>query len=247
LNIELILTPPEIEPEVLTNKNTVSIDVLRASTTITTALQNQCRQIIPVAEVETAKKLASFQSRETTLLCGERNGKRIEGFHLGNSPSEYSVEIVKNKTLIFTTTNGSRLLTQTQNCKNSFVASFVNISQVTDFLLHDNSDVVILCAGRVNRFSLEDTVCGGMIVNRLYRTLEKGVQLTDTALAAMVLYQKFQNNILNMLRLTVHGRYLIEIGMQNDLITCSNIDSVPVIPVFKKGVITQLKEQLAVS
>lgn len=242
MNIDLKFTPPEINQEELIDKNAVSIDVLRASTTIATAIQNKCHQIIPVAEVETARKLAAFQLRETTLLCGERGGKRIDGFSLGNSPSEYSIEKIKNKTLIFTTTNGSRLLTLTQKSKNSLVGSFVNASHISDFLILDGSDIVILCAGGHDKFSLEDTVCGGMIIHHVYRSNERNTKLSDTALAAMILYQKFQNNIPDMLRLCHHGRYLIEIGMQHDLITCSNVDSVPVIPIFRKGVITLLKE-----
>jgi 2-phosphosulfolactate phosphatase len=238
LNIDMYLTPEDFSPEMLKGKISVVIDVLRATTTITTAFQNGCHQVIPVAEVETARKLAAVQSKETTLLCGERDGVKLPGFHLGNSPAEYLSDIVKNKTIIFTSTNGSRMLTQSRESVLTLVAAFVNVTKVVEYLLQQDQDVVILCAGRQNQFSLEDTVCGGMIIHQLYKTIPKKIRINDLVLSAMILYQKFENNILQMLSLSMHGRYLVKIGFNPDLVTCANVDSIALVPVFQKGVIS---------
>ena len=111
--------------------------MLRASTTLTTALQNGCTQVIPVDEVQTAKALAAQQSSSTTLLCGERDGKKLQGFHLGNSPAEFTVSNVKNKTIIFTSTNGTKLLTKTKYAKKSVIGAFVNARAVSNFILKE--------------------------------------------------------------------------------------------------------------
>jgi len=237
LKLELFLTPKDFTPEQIKGKAAVVIDVLRASTTIITAFQNQCRQIIPVAEVEAARNLIALQSKTTTLLCGERHGRKIEGFHLGNSPLEYTLENVRNKTLIFTSTNGSRLLTKTQPATVSMVASFVNVSKIVEFLLKIDADVAILCAGSYDKFSFEDTVCAGMIAAKLFKVLTKKLEFSDLELAAMLLSQKFENDIVKMLRLSRHGRYLISIGFMKDLVACANVDSIDLVPVFYKGVI----------
>lgn len=244
MKAELFLSPEGFAPEALRGKIAVAIDVLRASTTMITALQNGCRQILPVAEVETARKLARLQSQETTLLGGEREGKKLEGFHLGNSPREYTAASVLHKTLIFTTTNGTRLLNKTQEAELTLVAGFVNGSQIAEYLNESGKNFAILCAGTEGHFSLEDTVCAGMIFSYLYKMAAAKLQLNDLVLAAMILYQKFENNILNMLKLAQHGRYLTQIGFEADLINCSNVDAIPVIPVFRNGVVELLQSEI---
>jgi 2-phosphosulfolactate phosphatase len=238
LKLTVYLSPIDFEASQLRGKIAVVIDVLRASTSIVTAIHNQCHQIIPVAEVTTAQKLAHAQSKETTLLCGERGGLKIEGFHLGNSPAEYTFATVRNKTLIFTSTNGARLLTKSLEAGRTLVAAFVNMSVIVGHLQELDQEVALLCAGSENQFSLEDTTCAGMILSKLYRAIPQQMEMNDAALAAMFLYQKFEQNLLNMVRLARHGRHLIKIGFQSDLILCTQVDSAPVIPIFKKGVIT---------
>lgn len=244
MKAELYLTPDEFEPNALQGKIAVAIDVLRASTTIITALQNGCRRILPVAEVETARKLAQIQSQETTLLGGEREGKKLEGFHLGNSPREYTPASVIHKTLIFTTTNGTRLLNKTQEAELTLIAAFVNGTQIAEYLYQTGKNFAILCAGTEGHFSLEDTVCAGMIFSNLYKIASNKLQINDLVLSAMILYQKFENNILSMLKLAQHGRYLIQIGFENDLINCSNVDAIPIIPVFYNGVVELLQSEI---
>ncbi len=244
MKAELSLTPEDFEPDALQGKVAIAIDILRASTTIITALQNGCRQILPVAEVDTARKLARLQSQETTLLGGEREGKKLEGFQLGNSPREYTPATVLHKTLIFTTTNGTRLLNRTQKAELTLIAAFVNASQIAEYLYQAGKNFAILCAGTEGCFSLEDTVCAGMIFSNVYKMASTRLQINDLVLMSMILYQKFENNILNMLKLAQHGRYLTQIGFEADLINCSNVDSIPIIPVFRNGVVELLPSEI---
>ncbi|MDZ7261353.1 MAG: 2-phosphosulfolactate phosphatase [candidate division KSB1 bacterium] len=239
--IEVYLTPQEFTSEDLKDKIAVVIDVLRASTTITTALYHGCKQIIPVAEVEAAMNLAANMPRDTRLLGGEREGKKIPGFDLGNSPTEYTPELVSNKTLIFTTTNGTKLLSKTPKALKTLVASLVNIEQICQHVIaHPETDLGILCAGKLNRFSLEDAVCAGLLVTLLGRHFGESLKLTDAARAAELLYQKYTDNFLEMLQQSQHGKYLIEIGMGNDLEVCARVNSIPIVPCFKEGIITPI-------
>ncbi|MBN1350861.1 2-phosphosulfolactate phosphatase [candidate division KSB1 bacterium] len=238
VQVDVYLTPEEFLPENLRDRMAITIDVLRASTTLTTALNNGCSQIIPVAEVETARALVRQQSKSTTLLCGERGGRRISGFHLGNSPREYTSEVVRNKTLIFTSTNGSRLLTRTKFAESSSIASFLNAEIVTQHLLNSKNEVAILCAGKEDKFSLEDTVCAGLFVAKLFEVQHEALVMNDAALAAMVLYNRFGHDLHKLLRISSHGRYLRSIGLGDDLVICANLNSVNIFPVFKGGILS---------
>ncbi len=234
--IQLFLNRLELTSDDITKGDIVVIvDVLRASTTIITALKNGCRSVIPIAEVEEAQKLANLASRHDTLLCGERNGRKIPGFDLSNSPLEFRVEIVNNKRIILTTTNGAKLFRYVELASSGIVCSFVNVESVCQFLKKSKQNVVILCAGNYDRFSLEDTVCGGMVVEKLIENNKGKFELNDGAVAAQILYQRYSFQILEMLYQSSHGKRLISIGQEADLKYCGSVNSIPLIPVLKGG------------
>ncbi len=243
MNIDLYFTPLQIQDELtLQNKTVIVVDVLRASTTIATALKNGARVIIPTASVENAVRYASTLEPDSFLLCGERGGKIIDGFHLGNSPFEYTEEKVKGKTLIYASTNGSVAITKTKYAKNSVVAGFINISEVVKFVEENSDDVLILCSGKLNRFCIEDAVCGGMIAFLLTKgKSRKRFNLTDSVNASIKLYKSYGKDLLKMLRESEHGRFLIELGFEEDLKIASEVDSIPILPVYSDGVIKALK------
>ena len=164
MKIDILFTPSNVDELHLRDKNVVVIDVLRASTTIVTALANGAKEIIPVASVESAVKISANLFGDVILLGGERNGKMIEGFHLGNSPQEYTEDVVKNKSIIFSTTNGSQAMVRSRYAKNLVIGCFVNVSKIVEFVHETGGDFTIICAGRNGAFCLEDTVCAGMIV-----------------------------------------------------------------------------------
>ncbi len=246
MRIDLSFSALQFDELQLRDKNIVVIDVLRASTTITVALNNGAREIIPVGSIESAVKISGSLFGEVTLRGGERNGKIIEGFNLGNSPLEYSETAVKGKSIIYCTTNGSVAMTKSRYARTLIVGSFVNLTKVTDFIKNENKDFLFICAGRINNlgnFGLEDAVCAGMIIENLLKSETPSCDLSDSAKAARAIYKSFGRSILKMLKNTEHGKYLVEIGYADDLPICAAVDSVPVLPILNGTVIKLRKEE----
>jgi 2-phosphosulfolactate phosphatase len=242
MRIELSFTPHTADEASLRDKTVVAIDVLRASTTIITALYNGAREIIPVTTVESAVKLSSKLAGDIVLLGGERGGKMIQGFSLGNSPSEYVPEKVKGKSIVFSSTNGSVVMANSRYAREMVVCGFVNMAQVVGFLRERPRDFVLACAGTNGAFSLEDSVCAGMVIQNLLKDDTLEVTLSDGALAAHTLYKSHGKNVLKLLRSTEHGRYLQEIGFDDDLKLCASVDSIPALPQLDGNVIRLKRE-----
>jgi 2-phosphosulfolactate phosphatase len=242
MKLDLSFGATEIDELQLRDRNVVVIDVLRASSTVATAMKNGAREIIPVASIESAVKISGSLFGDVTLRGGERFGKMIQGFNLGNSPLEYTEATVRGKSIIYCTTNGSVAMAKSRYARNLAIGAFVNIGAVVDFIAEVNDDFLLLCAGKnsaISSFSLEDAVCAGMIVQRLS---EKGIEpeLTDAARAAQSLYKSYGKSIPKLLKTSDHGRYLIEQGFAEDLHICAAVDSVPVLPVLS-GTVIKLK------
>ncbi len=245
--IDILLTQSLIQDDlVLKDKNVIILDVLRATTTMTIALANGAKEIIPTENIATAVRVA--KGSKNSMLCGERNGKIVDGFNLGNSPGEYTPEVVKDKALIFSTTNGTLAIIKSKFAKNCVLCSFVNISAIVDYVNSINEDFTIICSGKLNDFCLEDAVCAGMLLSRLSagRTLE----MRDSEIAAinlcndlaMLLNVPSKEKILRLFHMSEHGKYLTSIGFEKDLEISAEIDSYPFIPVFQSGVV-KFKEQ----
>ena len=237
MRIDLCVTPGQTDELALRDRSVVVIDVLRASTTIVTALAGGAREIIPVATVESAVKISGNLIGDVILLGGERNGKMIEGFNLGNSPAEYTAEKVRGKAIIFSSTNGSQALVRARYARALFVCAFVNVGAVAGALCEGNRDFTIVCAGNNGMFSMEDSVCAGMLIARVSAGAEAPPELTDGALAARTLHRAFGRGILKMIRATDHGRHLQEIGFGGDLHICAGVDALPVLPQLDGNVI----------
>jgi 2-phosphosulfolactate phosphatase len=239
MELDLYFTPLQIQDELsLKDKTVIVVDVLRASTTISTALKNGARVIIPTASVENAVKYASTLEPGSFLLCGERGGKIIDGFDLGNSPLEYTEEKVRGKTLIYASTNGSVAITKTKYARYSIIGGFVNVSTVVKFAKENSDDILILCSGKFNRFCLEDAVCAGMMAFMLTKGRpKKKMKLSDSVSAAIKLYKFYGRNLLKMLQESEHGRFLTELGFGDDLKVCAEVDSIPILPIYSDGVI----------
>jgi 2-phosphosulfolactate phosphatase len=238
IKVSLYFAHDYLESELdLKDKNVVVIDVLRTSTTVVTGLANGAKEIIPTDSIASAGMIGR-NSQGQALLCGERNGKRIEGFNLGNSIKEYSEENVKGKILVFNTTNGTPSLMKSKFARNCVVLGFVNISRVAKHFLELKEDFSILCAGRDGAFSLEDTVCAGMLVSlMLSRGSHQKIELTDSSLGASKLYSSYKKDLLKMLHESEHGRYLNLLGFEDDLNECGKVDVYNLLPVLKNGVI----------
>ncbi len=237
-SLETLFIPEEIKNTELAGKLVVIIDVLRASSTIVTALANGCRGFIPILSPGQAKKKAQQFEKERVSLGGEREGIKIEGFDLGNSPREYKREAVKDKTIIFSTTNGVKTLEMVKGAHRIVIGSFLNLQAVCNYCTNYQGDILIICAGKDGRFSLEDTACAGMLIDSLKNTLSDICHESDANLTARLLYKKFGNNILEILRKSQHGRYLESIGLGEDLKFCSQLDFFHIVPIFRDGIIS---------
>ncbi len=236
MKINVLLSPANVDELYFTGKTTVVIDVLRATSTIITALQNGAKEIIPVATVEFAVKVSGGMFGGLTLLGGERNTKKIEGFALGNSPFEYTSEIVSGKSIIFYTTNGTKAIVKAKFSETILIGSFLNVSTVAKKLIELDKDVEILCSGRSNVFSLEDVICAGMLINEISKQ-NKNIEPMDSALASMVLNEKLGKNIYKMMKESEHGKILIENGFQKDIKYCSQVDVISAVPINQGNVI----------
>ena len=230
--IDLAFTPHELEKKELAGKSLVVIDVLRATTTMTVALENGAAAFIPVSTVEEARGLAA--AHPDYLLAGERRAMPLEGFHLGNSPRDYRPDKVRGKTIVMTTTNGTRALVAARGGAEVLIGSFLNLGALCQRLIETRLDILIACSGEKGLFCLEDTVCGGAIVERLEKM---GIALTktDAAQAAKILYENCEGNVHETLCSCEWGIYLEGLGLGKDVRICAQVDSSRVVPVYREG------------
>lgn len=219
------------------DKTVVVIDVLRACSTIQAALENGAAGVIPVAENDDAGKYTRSLDASRILLCGEKGGKKIEGYRLGNSPIEYVYDIVNSKIIILKTTNGTRAITRSSNAKEVLIASFLNLSAVVDYLKKkETRDILLICSGWNNRLSIEDMLCAGTLICRLFDG-ELPAVATDGTKVAFSLYQKFGENISNLIDSSNHAKRLKAIGYEKDIDFCSQVDLYSSVPVYFQGMI----------
>jgi 2-phosphosulfolactate phosphatase len=235
IDIQLLPFPPN--PNLLSNRAVVVIDVLRVTSVIVHAMSQGAMEIFPVKTVEEAFQKAKTFPRNMTLLGGERGSQKIEGFDLGNSPREYIAEKVRGKRLILTTTNGTKAFHSVTSAAEILVGSFFNISATAQKCFKPDGDLLIFPSGDEENFSLEDTVCGGMLIDRIIKRGKKSITLTDASHSAHILYQRFEANLVEAFRLSRHGKELIDRGHGDDLPYCVQIDITNIVPIFKEGVI----------
>jgi 2-phosphosulfolactate phosphatase len=228
-SIDVIFTPDLLPFANLTGKVVVVADILRATTTITFALVNGAASVIPALSSEEAFRLAA--GRENILIGGERQGVKVDGFHLGNSPREYTRSVVQGKEIVLTTTNGTRALRAGAVAADYvIVGAFTNLSAIVKTLRRFPGGVVLACSGREGGFCLEDTVFAGACVNAM-----PGGQLTDAAEAAKILYQTYQRDLPGMLKNCYHGRFLSSIGLEADLEVCAQTNLFDIVPRLVDG------------
>jgi len=234
MNIDLAFSSPDLKTKDLTGRIVAVIDVLRGTSTMISALAHGCAGIIPVLTVDEARQIAAEQKDLELLLGGERNALPIEGFDLSNSPRDYRPEKVRGRTIVMTTTNGTQALLAAQTAAKVYIGAFLNLSALAQRLQEEGGDVTLVCSGKQGLFCMEDTVCGGGIIDSLEKD---GIPLTpsDTAAAAKILYEYYEGDIYGMISTCEWGRYLLSIGLERDLRLCAQIDSLKIVPVFKEG------------
>jgi 2-phosphosulfolactate phosphatase len=218
------------------------IDVLRASTSITTALANGARAVVPFDTSEEAVTRAKAFEHSDVRLAGERRMLPIPGFDLGNSPRDFTREAVEGKTILMSTTNGTATLTALQGARDVIVASYVNYSAALTLLrsaLRGGTDVALVCAGQDRQFALEDAACAGRFAHQISKRLTR-VTLNDGAQACVFIDRKYGDELIKLFDASAHGRALREAGLGDDLAACAALDAHPIIPVYQDRQITKL-------
>ncbi len=232
-SLEVILTPNLLPLYPLQGKVVVVIDVLRATTTMTVALDQGATKVIPVESIE---ECLSYKDKPDHILAGERGGQKVEGFSYGNSPFEYMDGVVKGKTLVLTTTNGTRAIKMSSDAKEILIGGFLNFSALNRWLLNESTDTVLLCSGWRDKFNLEDTIFAGAIINTLkdYFLVD-----SDSAFAAEKLYLNSRRNMLHYMKQSSHYKRLAKFGVVNDIKYCLRPDLTNVVPILKDGALVR--------
>lgn len=224
MEIEAILTPAEIATlprRDLRAATCVVFDVLRATSTMLTALSNGARRIYPVCTVEEARHLKS-ERLPGALLGGERGGRRLDGFDLGNSPREYTASAVAGRDIITTTTNGTVALRACAGAGEVMAGAWLNLDALAGWLAADR--VVLVCAGTGEGFALEDGLAAGALVSRLR---ERAHRLDDAARTVLALFEHMGGDPLTAFQTSANGRRLAEIGLGADLADCAAPSALP--------------------
>lgn len=236
MRLRVHFTPHEARADGVAGCTAVVVDVVRATSCIVEAVANGARAIHPAVSVEEALELRDSLGGAGPLLCGERGGVRPDGFDLGNSPAEFTAAAVAGRTLVMTTTNGTKAFAATAGASRVLAASFVNRSAVADAVRGDR-EVAVVCAGGEGRFSLDDAVCAGHVVRAVLQRTTAAVALNDGAAAARDLAERHGVSAA-MLAGTAAGRALVRVGLGADLALCARADRHQIVPMMYDRVIT---------
>jgi 2-phosphosulfolactate phosphatase len=231
--------PSQVAPKELAGSTAIVIDMLRATSTICYALANGAKAVVPLLEIDETLQLCEQLGREFVVLGGERRGKIIEGFDVGNSPSEYTPERVIGKLMLFTTTNGTRALAHASQAERVLVGAAVNRERIVREVANAPW-VDILCAGTDGEVTGEDILAAGAMVEELLK-LNSEWQLNASAIEAQTNWnavvsrakesdRELSDELALALRDTAGGKNLLEIGHGFDLVSCAKLDSLDVLP-----------------
>jgi 2-phosphosulfolactate phosphatase len=235
--IDVFISSQSFQEEDLRDKTVVVIDVLRASSTMVTALDHGAKGVIPVGDMGDASKISQNLDSPHYLLSGEKDGVKIEGYDLGNSPLDYSADRVESKTIIFNTTNGTKAIKRAGLAKEVAIGSFLNLNTIVEYLQPIENDIALVCAGWRGRMALEDLLCAGNIIAELTDgTVPDYMQ--DGAKVAFGLYEKIGDDIETAIKTSNYAVRLKDIVSDDDLAYCCQRNILQVLPVMKEGIIS---------
>jgi 2-phosphosulfolactate phosphatase len=226
-NIEVCLSPLLFSLLDQRGKNVVVIDVLRATSTICNALTNGAEAVIPVESLEECLAMEGSD----LLKAAERNGQKPEGFAHGNSPLEYTPEIVKGKTIVLTTTNGTKCIKMSAGADKIVAGSFLNLDAIVSFINQEAKDTILFCAGWKDQFNLEDTLFAGAVIDRLKYDFEYN---NDAAFAARHLYVNSEEHLMDVVKFSSHYQRLSKHGVTKDIEFCLTPNQSNIIPILNQ-------------
>ncbi|HEX6107173.1 MAG TPA: 2-phosphosulfolactate phosphatase [Gemmatimonadales bacterium] len=241
MKLDVVFTPAGLTSMEVQGRTAFVIDILRATTAMCAAMSHGAKAIIPVASTEEALRLAQTIGSADLLLAGERNCVRIAGFNLGNSPLEMTEPVVRGKTIIVTTTNGTKALLACQGAAGVYPCAAANLSLAVEKAreaLERDGDLLVVCAGRNGAFSLDDAYCAGRLVTTLLESRRPRRGMNDGAIAAVDLVRRYGDNWERPLARSRAGRELIRLGFRDDVADAARVDGYPVLPHFHERRVT---------
>ncbi|MCV9387822.1 2-phosphosulfolactate phosphatase [Reichenbachiella ulvae] len=222
--IDVCLSPQLIDLYDLEGKIVVVVDILRATSVMTTAFAHGAREIIPVEKLEVARE---YLSKDGYLCAAERGGEQIEGFPLDNSPFSYMDGVVQDRSVVITTTNGTVAIERSMVADEVLIGSFLNLSSVAEYIQLQNKDVIVHCAGWKGKTNMEDTLFAGALVEKLKMSHELGC---DTPHMALKYWESVKDNLTETVESSAHARRLNRLNIKEDIAYCLRIDEYQVVP-----------------
>ena len=229
--IDVVFLPSQMDAGRLPGAQVVVLDILRATSTIVTALANRAKEVRLFADIESAVA-AKGGVVGPVLLAGERGCVKVEGFDCGNSPAEYAVHKVGNATILLTTTNGTVAAVAAQAARRMLIGSLLNSAATAKALLKEinATDTLLVCAGTNGQVSCEDIIGAGAILFQIMQqTYNPSLPFTDRAWIAYHAFAGVRQKLGAALRLGAGGINLIEAGLEDDIDLCAQLDAVPVV------------------
>jgi 2-phosphosulfolactate phosphatase len=230
---------PELTPTDKVPDCAIAIDVLRATTTIATALNAGAEAVQVFSDMEKLMQTSQEWPADKRLRAGERGGAMVAGCDLGNSPLDCTPERVQGRRLFISTTNGTRALQCVQNAPVVLAAAFVNRQAAVQYVLAQQPETLWLVgSGWEGSFSLEDTACAGAIAHSLLTQLNCPLDElagNDEVIGAIALYSQWKDQLLDLFHHASHGKRLLRLGWHEDLKYCSQTDILDVLPIQKEA------------
>ena len=228
--IDVCLSPDLMHLYNVQDKTVVVVDILRATSCMTTAFAHGITSITPHAKLDDCLAMKA----DGYYTAGERDGKKVDGFDLGNSPFEYMNPELKGKKIAFTTTNGTQAIAKSAGAREIVIGSFLNLSAVVKHIIKSENNVLVVCAGWKGKVNLEDTLFAGALVEKLKNHIEPDC---DAPLAAQYLYNEAKSDMVKFLSTSSHVKRLARLNIHKDIEFCLTPDQYPVVPVLKNGVL----------
>ncbi|MBA3555474.1 MAG: 2-phosphosulfolactate phosphatase [Gemmatimonadales bacterium] len=241
MKLDVAFMPAGMSSTDVQGRTAFVIDILRATTAMCAALSHGAKAIIPVASTEEALRLAQTIGSADVLLAGEKNCLPIAGFHLGNSPLEMTKAAVRGKTLVVTTTNGTKALLACQGAAAVYPAAAANLSAAAEKareVLKRDGELVILCAGRDGAFSLDDAYCAGRLVVAALGSRKPRRWFNDAAIGCVDLVRRYGDDWERPLTRSCAGQELIRLGFRDDVADAGRLDAYPVLAHFHERRVT---------